>query len=63
MLFGKFFHCAKDFPLKVYSSHLNWGGETILIRSAVKHKVPGKFKNFFLMIHSHEKSIKQISAV
>ncbi len=39
------------------------GGETIVIRSAVKHYVPGKFLKVFLMIHSHERSIKHISAV
>jgi hypothetical protein len=46
------------------------GGETIpgysfdlLLNTRVKHKVPGKLLKKFLMIHSHEKSIKQISAV
>jgi hypothetical protein len=38
------------------------GGETTLIRSAVKYKRPGKFKNNFLMIQPHERSIKPFSA-
>ncbi len=37
------------------------GGETRLIRSDVKYKVPGKLKKN-LMVQSHERSLKQISA-
>ena len=47
-------------PLKVLSSRLNWGmgGETRLIRSAVKNWKPSKSLKKFLMIQSHERSIK-----
>jgi hypothetical protein len=38
------------------------GGGTILILSAVKYWKSGKLKKLFLMIQSHERSIKPISA-
>jgi hypothetical protein len=37
------------------------GGVTRLIRSAVKFFKAGHLKNSFLMIQSHERSLKQIS--
>jgi hypothetical protein len=38
------------------------GVESILIRSLLLNWRPGKFKNFFLMIQSHERNIKPFSA-
>ncbi len=38
------------------------GGETTLIRSAVKYWKAGMFLTIFLMIPSHERSIKPFSA-
>jgi hypothetical protein len=38
------------------------GGVTRLIRSAVKFWNAGNLKKKFLMIQTHEKSLKQISA-
>jgi hypothetical protein len=38
------------------------GGVTRLIRSAVKFWKAGNLKKFFLMIQTHERSLKQISA-
>ncbi len=57
-----FFYIARYLCFKGIFQPFELGGETILIQSAVKHQVPGKFVKKFLMIHSHEKSIKQISA-
>jgi hypothetical protein len=38
------------------------GGVTRLIRSAVKFWKAGNLKHFFLMIQTHERSLKQMSA-
>ncbi len=46
--------------LKVLSSHLNWGAD--LIRFAVKYWKAGMFLKKFLMIPSHERSIKPFPA-
>jgi hypothetical protein len=48
--------------LKVPVQPFELGGETRLILSAVKYLKPGKCLKRFLMIQSHERSIKPISA-
>ncbi len=54
---------AGYFPeLKGIFQPFELGGVTRLIRSAVKFWKAGNLKNFFLMIQTHERSLKQISA-
>jgi hypothetical protein len=50
-----------NFLLKGIIQLFELGGETRLIRSAVKYWKPGKFVKNFLMIQSHERSIKPFS--
>ncbi len=48
--------------LKGIFQPFEFGGVTRLIRSAVKFWKTGNLKKFFLMIQTHERSLKQISA-
>ncbi len=48
--------------LKVYSSHLNWGARLDSFDLMLNTRCPASFTFFFLMIQSHERSIKQNSA-
>ena len=49
-------------PLKGIVQPFELGGVTSLIRSAVKFCKAGHFQENFLMIQSHERSLKQNSA-
>ncbi len=49
-------------PLKVYSSHLNWGARRDSFDPLLNTRCPASFKFFFLMIETHERSTKHISA-
>jgi hypothetical protein len=51
-----------NFLLKGIFQPFELGAETSLIRSAVKFFKAGHLKKIFLMIQSHERSLKPISA-
>jgi hypothetical protein len=55
------FRKPKKQVLKGIVQPFELGGETRLLRSAVKYWKPGKFLNIFLMIQSPERNMKRFS--